>query len=159
MFLIKLKSSTLIYFIVLIVLIFYLYSDNGLEESKFIVVKGRLKETPKILEGGEDLFYKNLLIQLEENEIKYKLFNCGYNALIQHRMHKLYKGRFVVLKVLASENSSDIQQIMQIQVDELNIINESKYNSCENSRWIKLLILISLVVILLVVNIYRTYFR
>jgi len=146
-----------IMFVIIIASIYAYYTHQPIEKMELISVKGKLNESPKLIEHGEGMQYYSLIVKLIGNNKEFYLRDCAFEVANIDSILTLKAGTAVEFKVketdYKNENEINIYTFSANEKD--NYLSLDKFNHCHENYWKRLLPFLILVVGLLI---YRVFF-
>lgn len=115
-------------------------------------VRGKLVDSPQLIEHGEGMQYYSIKLRLIGNQKRFFLRNCAFEAANEDSILKLQPGTPVELKVLESDYANEQEvNIYAFAIGKQNeLLKLDEFNYCHENYWKRLLpfavLLIGLVV-------------
>jgi hypothetical protein len=155
----NLKNRLFIGFMLVIVIasIYAFYTHQPIEKKELISLRGRLMDSPKLIEHGEGMQYYSIKIQLIGNNKQFYIRDCAFEVVDVDSVLALNAGTTVefLVKETDYENEDKINIYAFTVNEKYDYLNLDKFNHCHENYWKRL---IPFLVLIIGLVIYRVFF-
>jgi hypothetical protein len=154
------KYKTLIGFLLLSIMVclYAFLRYHPVNTDALILIQGSLYERPYHGDQGGDMPRRYIRINLKEDEKKYYIIDCAYNASDVKEILNLSANSRVILQVKEDEIDQNKLYLFSLfsQNDDSYLLTVEGYNKCYTNKW---RLLVPIIILLFIIISYRIAMR